>query len=79
MKSSVKITRSFNRQAKPLLKKYASLSDELEQLYSELAENPYLGTKIMEDVYKIRIGKSEIGNISKSEILKLIENMEVIT
>jgi mRNA-degrading endonuclease RelE of RelBE toxin-antitoxin system len=123
MKAEVRVTCSFKRQAKPLLKKYASLSKELEQLENDLSENPYLGTEIMEGIYKIRIGiksknkgksggariisyheeeativgileqarenakhivylisiydKSEIENISDSEIRRLIENMDV--
>jgi mRNA-degrading endonuclease RelE of RelBE toxin-antitoxin system len=55
MKVIVSVTKSFKKQAKPLLKKYASLSGELEQLRKNLSDNPYLGTEIMHGVYKIRL------------------------
>lgn len=53
---SVKPARSFERDAKPLLKKYASLKQELTILGEELAENPTMGTPLGKDCYKIRIG-----------------------
>jgi mRNA-degrading endonuclease RelE of RelBE toxin-antitoxin system len=54
MKTVVRVSKSFTRQAKPLLKKFASLSGELKQLSSDLSENPFMGTEIMPNVYKIR-------------------------
>jgi len=44
--------RSFERDAKPLLKKYASLKQELAQLGEELAKNPTLGTHLGQDCFK---------------------------
>jgi mRNA-degrading endonuclease RelE of RelBE toxin-antitoxin system len=55
MKVEIKVTKAFKRQAKPLLKKYASLFGELEQLDKDLSENPHLGTEIMPTVRKIRL------------------------
>jgi hypothetical protein len=55
MKVTINVTKVFKKQAKPLLKKYASLSGELEQLNNDLSKNPYLGTEIMPGVYKIRL------------------------
>ncbi len=40
MKADVRITKSFKRQAKKLIKKYASLSDELASLQQQLEEKP---------------------------------------
>ncbi len=42
MKAEVRITKSFKRQAKKLLKKYASLSKELFDLQEQLKKNPEL-------------------------------------
>ncbi|MDR0814913.1 MAG: addiction module toxin RelE [Bacteroidales bacterium] len=122
MKTVIKTTKSFKRQAKPLLKKYASLPGELRQLEKDLSTNPYLGTEVIKGIYKIRLAikskgkgksggarviafheeetviigileqtedtehiinlisiydKSEVENISDSEIKRLIENMEI--
>ncbi|MBC8081595.1 MAG: type II toxin-antitoxin system RelE/ParE family toxin [Hymenobacter sp.] len=45
----------FVREAKPLLKKYVSLRDELKELISQLATNPIQGTSIGRGCYKIRL------------------------
>lgn len=68
MKTEVRITKSFKRQAKKLLKKYASLSDELYNLQEQLKENPELGTKLGNNSFKIRIkvkskGKGKSGGL----------------
>lgn len=55
MKVTVKITRSFSAAAKPLLKKYHSLSKDLFNLEKELMATPRLGTPLGQDVYKIRL------------------------
>ena len=46
--------RSFERDAKVLLKKYASLLEELSILAKELALNPTQGTPLGNNCYKIR-------------------------
>ena len=45
----------FTREAKPLLKKYASLRSELQQLVSQLETNQLIGTPIGKSCYKIRL------------------------
>ena len=50
---NVRLARSFERDAKPLLKKYASIRMELVQLGEALAQNPTLGTPLGQDCYKI--------------------------
>ena len=45
----------FERQAKRLIKKYASLKQELLQLVQQLKDNPELGTALGRRCYKIRI------------------------
>ena len=52
---SVRPARSFERDAKKLLKKYASLKQELTELGEALAENPTLGIPLGQDCYKIRL------------------------
>ncbi|MEI8203253.1 MAG: hypothetical protein WCH34_09595 [Bacteroidota bacterium] len=55
MKVIVRVTKSFKRQAKPLLKKYTSLNAELSLLESSLVENPKLGKPLGFNSYKIRL------------------------
>ncbi len=79
---SVRLARSFERDAKPLLKKYASIKKELVQLGETLAENPTLGTSLGQDCYKIRLaikskGKGKSGGARVITYL-ISENKEVI-
>ena len=55
MTVTVKITKSFSSAAKPLLKKYRSLSKDLLNLEKELMVTPRLGTSLGQGVYKIRL------------------------
>jgi hypothetical protein len=61
MKSRIIPIDNFQRKAKPLLKKYASLSRELEALEQELLRNPRMGTSIGGNVYKIRLAVKSKG------------------
>ena len=61
MTVTVKITKSFSSAAKPLLKKYRSLSKDLLNLEKELMVKPRLGTPLGQDVYKIRLKISSKG------------------
>ena len=76
MKVKVKITQSFKRQAKPLLKKYLSLGDELIQLENKLKNNPRLGKSLGHEVYKIRIAVKSKGK-GKSGGLRIISFLKV--
>ena len=58
---NVRLARSFERDAKPLLKKYASLRQELATLGAELQENPTLGIPLGHDCYKIRLAVKSKG------------------
>jgi mRNA-degrading endonuclease RelE of RelBE toxin-antitoxin system len=58
----------FKRDAKKLLKKFASLKSELAQLETDLLQNPRFGTLIQENTYKIRLavkskGKGKSGGV----------------
>ena len=55
MKIIVKITANFKKEAKPLLKKFASLKTDLGNLEKELLSNPTLGTPLGNNTYKIRL------------------------
>ena len=61
MKVTVRITKSFAAAAKPLLKKYHSVSKDLLALENELILNPRLGTPLGHDAYKIRLKISNTG------------------
>jgi hypothetical protein len=77
-------TPQFKREAKPLLKKYLSLSSELRELEQQLKENAHLGDKITENTYKIRVavkskGKGKRGGLRVISyiILKIVANDEI--
>jgi mRNA-degrading endonuclease RelE of RelBE toxin-antitoxin system len=61
VKVTVSITKSFASAAKPLLKKYHSLSKDLLTLENELVLTPRLGTPLGHDAYKIRLKISSKG------------------
>lgn len=79
---SVRPARSFERDAKRLLKKYASLRKELMELGDELSENPTLGIPLGRDCYKIKIGIKSKGKGSSggARVITYVinENEEVI-
>lgn len=67
MKCDVRTTDNFERAAKPLLKKYKSLKQELQQLETALIADPESGTSLGHNVYKIRLaikskGKGKSGD-----------------
>ncbi|HMO61424.1 MAG TPA: addiction module toxin RelE [Ferruginibacter sp.] len=77
MKVTVKITRSFKTAAKPLLKKYQSLSKDLLNLEKDLVKTPRLGTPLGKDTYKIRLkitskGKGKSGG---ARVISLVETV----
>ncbi len=61
MSYNVKSIGVFERQAKRLVKKYASLKKELLELVQELKENPTHGTPIGKNCFKIRISIASKG------------------
>jgi len=76
MSYKVKTTDVFEKQAKRLTKKYASLKKELLLLVQQLKENPEEGTAIGKNCFKIRIaiaskgkGKSGGGRIITNIVL----------
>ncbi|MDP2336464.1 MAG: addiction module toxin RelE [Bacteroidota bacterium] len=75
MKVIVRISKSFKRQAKPLLKKYPSLKQDLSQLEQDLINNPRMGIPLGQDSYKIRLA-TKSKNKGKSGGLRVISHLE---
>jgi mRNA-degrading endonuclease RelE of RelBE toxin-antitoxin system len=75
VKVTVNITKSFKTAAKPLLKKYQSLSKDLLNLEKALINTPRLGTPLGKEAYKIRLkvtskGKGKSGG---TRVISLVE------
>lgn len=77
MRVTVNITKSFSSAAKPLLKKYHSLSKDLLNLEKELTVTPRFGTSLGQDAYKIRLKISSKGK-GKSGGARVISFVETI-
>lgn len=75
MKVEVRITKTFSKRAKTLLKKYPSLLNELQGLESELVQNPHLGQPLGNDSYKIRLSIQSKGK-GKSGGARVITHLE---
>jgi hypothetical protein len=76
MSYNVKSINVFERQAKRLIKKYASLKEELFQLVQQLKDNPKLGTALSGGCYKIRLSIASKGK-GKSSGARVITNFVV--
>ena len=79
---SVIPAKSFEKDVKPLLKKYKSLSKELLDLGDLLAYDPTIGTPLGKDCYKIRLaikskGKGKSGGARVISYV-ITDNKEVI-
>ncbi|MEM8584466.1 MAG: hypothetical protein AAGF87_09370 [Bacteroidota bacterium] len=55
MSLKVKLTRRFKKESERLAKKYPSIPYDLENLLSELIENPRSGNALRSNVYKVRM------------------------
>ncbi len=75
MKVIVRISKGFKRQAKPLLKKFFSLNNELVQLEDDLKDNPRLGKPLGQDSYKIRLAVKSKGK-GKSGGLRVVSHLD---
>jgi mRNA-degrading endonuclease RelE of RelBE toxin-antitoxin system len=84
MSYSIKVTANFEKEAKPLIKKYPSFKADIAKLIYELETNPTLGISLGHNLFKIRIaisskGKGKSGGarmityvVSKNETVNLI-------
>lgn len=77
MSYNIELTDNFKKEAKKLIKKYASLRTEIEELGNELSENPTLGTPLGSDVYKIRLAIAS-KNKGKSGGARVISFVKII-
>ena len=77
MSYKIELTDNFKKEAKKLIKKYASLRIELAELGKELAENPTMGTPLGNDVYKIRLAIAS-KNRGKSGGARLITFVKIV-
>jgi len=59
--NEIRLGRRFQREARRLLKKYASLRQELGHLQLLLAETPRLGTPLGNNCFKIRLAVKSKG------------------
>jgi mRNA-degrading endonuclease RelE of RelBE toxin-antitoxin system len=78
MSFKIELSENFKKEAKVLSKKYASLKSELANLFVELEENPFLGTPLGNDIYKIRIAiasknKWKSGGASVMSFVKIFD------
>lgn len=76
MSYNVKSIAVFERQAKKLIKKYASLKSEISNLVQNLKENPQVGTLIGKNCFKIRVAIVSKGK-GKSGGARVITNFIV--
>ena len=71
MSYRVILTPRFKRQAKKLLKKYASLPTELQLFEPDLMDNPRQGQSLGQNAYKVRVAVKSKGK-GKSGGLRVI-------
>ena len=78
MTYKIELTENFKKEAKKLIKKYASLRLEIVEMGKELEKNPTLGTPLGNDVYKIRLAivsknKGKSGGARIISFVKIID------
>jgi len=75
MRVTIRITKAFKIRAKPLLKKYNSLSSDLEKLHNQLLITPHLGVSVGKNLYKIRlkISSKAKGKSGGARVISFIE------
>jgi mRNA-degrading endonuclease RelE of RelBE toxin-antitoxin system len=76
MKVTVRITKNFKSEVKPLMRKYPSLSADLAGLEEQLLLNPKAGIEIGKNVYKVRlrIKSKGRGKSGGARVITLLEN-----
>jgi mRNA-degrading endonuclease RelE of RelBE toxin-antitoxin system len=77
MSYKIELSDNFKKEAKRLTKKYPSLKEELTSLFSELEDNPTLGTPLGNKVYKIRLSIAS-KNKGKSGGARIMSFVKVI-
>jgi len=78
MSFEVLATKPFERKVKRLAKKYKTLASNLADVMEALSENPFMGTLITKDCYKIRVAISGKGR-GKSAGARLITYVRIVS
>jgi len=58
MSFTIKLTRNFEKEAKPLLKKYPSFKKDIAAFIEDLRSNPDQGTSLGHGLFKVRVAMS---------------------
>jgi mRNA-degrading endonuclease RelE of RelBE toxin-antitoxin system len=66
MKFKIVVTENFEKELKPLSKKYASLKDDIFELFQNVHSTTDLGTSIGSNAYKIRLAIGSKGKGKRS-------------
>ncbi len=79
MNFEIKATDYFERRLKRLSEKYKSLLDDLLKIIGQLSDDPYFGTPLGKDCYKIRIaiaskGKGKSGGARLITYVRIVKN-----
>ena len=69
--------KNFKKELKGLSKKYPSIINDVENLKTELAENPFLGESLGDSFYKIRM-KITSKRQGKSGGARIITNVKIV-
>lgn len=77
MSYKIELTDNFKKEAKKLIKKYASLRSEISEIGNLLSQNPTFGTPLGNDVYKIRISIAS-KNKGKSGGARIITYVKIV-
>lgn len=70
-------TEPFERKLKRLAKKHKSLKADLAKIFEELSNNPYSGSSLGKDCYKIRVAISSKGK-GKSGGARIITYVRIV-
>ena len=75
MSYEVELSDHFKKEVKRLIKKYHSLTNELDKLIISLSVNPIQGTSIGNNIYKIRlpIASKRAGKSGGARVIALVE------
>ncbi|HTG54683.1 MAG TPA: type II toxin-antitoxin system RelE/ParE family toxin [Niabella sp.] len=77
MSYNIELAENFLKELKKLIKKYPSLKTEIASLGETLQKNPFTGTSLGNDVYKIRISIAS-KNKGKSGGARVITFVKII-
>lgn len=77
MSFEITLTKSFRRNLKPFVKRFASIVNDLEALKEELISNPQAGEPLGRDCYKVRM-RIKAKNTGKSGGARVITCVKIV-